>query len=84
MRSEIRRVDSAGRDSGHDVRGKVGKHARQVAENPHLVRGARTAAGEYEGQIGSLVRNVYSLRRKSVSPQGHYGGNLSARVRLVA
>ena len=76
MRSEIRRVDAASRDAGHDVRSQVGKHVRQVAENPHLVRGTRTAAGEYEGQIGSLVRNVYSLRRKSVSPQGRQGDSL--------
>jgi len=69
MRGEIRRVDSAGRHSGHDIRSQVGKHARQVAEHSHLVRGTRTAAGEYEGQIGSLVRNTYSLRRKSLSPQ---------------
>jgi hypothetical protein len=66
MRSQISRVDSAGRYSGKDVREKVGKHARQVAENPDLVRGARTAAGEYESQIGSFVRNAYSLRRKGL------------------
>jgi hypothetical protein len=56
----------------------VGKHARQVAENPHLVRGARTAAGEYESQIGSLVRNAYSLRRKGLSPQMYLRGSFYA------
>ena len=69
MRSQISRVNSAGRYSSKDVRGKVGKDARQVAENPDLVRGTRTAAGEHESQIGPLLRNAYSLRRNGWSPQ---------------
>jgi hypothetical protein len=33
-----------------------------VAENPDLVGGARTAAGEHEREVGSFVWNAYSLR----------------------
>ena len=62
VRRQIRRVDSAGGYSGQDVRGKVGKRARQMPENPDLVRGARTAAGEHESQIGPFLRNADSLR----------------------
>jgi len=62
MRSQICRVDSTGRYSGQNVRGKVGERACQMPENPDLVRRPRTAAGEDESQIGPLVRNAYSLR----------------------
>ena len=62
MRGEVRGVNSAGRYSGQNVRGKVRECARQIPENPDLVRGARTAAREHESEIGPLLRNAYSLR----------------------
>ena len=37
-------VDAAGRDAGEDIGREIGKHARELAENPDLVRSARTTA----------------------------------------
>lgn len=69
MGGQVRRVDSTGRHSGQNVRGKVGERARQMPENSDLVRGARTAAREHESEIGSFLRYVYSLR-----PEGPAAG----------
>jgi hypothetical protein len=74
MRSQICRVDSAGRHAGQNVRGKVGKRARQMPENPDLVRGARTAAGEHESQIRPLVRNAHSLCRNGLQAENTRSG----------
>ena len=86
-RSEVGRVDAAGRDPGEDVGDEIGKHARQVTENPDLVRGTGTAAGEHESQIRPLMRNAHSLCRKGLqterrarngSGSGHRERGLSA------
>ena len=61
MRSQIRRVDPARRDPGQDARTDFRKLARQDAERPDLIRGARAAAGEDERQVGPGVRNTYIL-----------------------
>src|SRR4051812_32108152 len=69
MRREIRRVDSTGGHSGQHIGAKMRKGPRQLSENSDLVGGARTAAGQHEGQVRTLVWNAYSLRWKDPWPQ---------------
>ena len=40
-----------------------------MAENPDLVRGTGTAAGEHESQIRPLVRNAHSLCRNGLQAE---------------
>ena len=61
MRSQIRRVDPAGRNPGQDAGANLWKLARQDAESADLIRSARAAAGEDEGQVGVVGRNTNIL-----------------------
>jgi hypothetical protein len=64
MCRQVGRVDATGRDAGEDIGREIGKHTRELAENPDLVRSPRTAAGEHESQIRVLVSDAHSLCRK--------------------
>jgi hypothetical protein len=77
-------VDAAGRDAGEDVGNGGWKFARQVAQHPNLIGGARAAATQHQRKAPSIVICVQianaSIRvrgrqrlRRAHRPTGHDG-----------